>query len=73
MPLKKRYRAHLSLLKQTRKPYLAFLLGKKGHSALRDPKIKFLTLILKMTSVNPKARGTSAQLKAKFDSLVKEL
>lgn len=71
MPLKKRYHAHLSLLKQTRKPYLAVLKGKKGHGSLNDPRTRFLALILKMTSPNPRARGTAQQLKSKFDALAK--
>ena len=73
MPIKKRYRAHLSSLKQTRKPYLSILKGRKGHGPHHDSKTKFLALILKMTSPNPKARGTAQELKTKFDDLVKEI
>ncbi len=62
-PMSKRYHAHLSLLKKTRKPYVDYLREKKSHKTSMNVHDKFLAIILKMTRPDPKARGTAASLK----------
>lgn len=72
LPLKKRHKKHLSLLKRTRDVPLEYLRNKQKKLIPLTLKDRFLALILQMTDPDPVARGKAVDLRTQFEALLKE-